>query len=87
MDSSRSFWQDAPGKIGPDLATQWTRSGDGTKLAFKLREGVKWHDGKPLRIKVSTRNTPTYRDQAVILIDHLKNVLIEGELEPLDASV
>jgi peptide/nickel transport system substrate-binding protein len=33
--------------IIPDLATKWTWSGDGRQLAFKLRQGVKWHDGKP----------------------------------------
>jgi peptide/nickel transport system substrate-binding protein len=42
---------------------------------------------KPLRIKVSTRNIAAYRDPAVILIDHLKKVYIEGELEPLDTPV
>ncbi|MBV8191680.1 MAG: peptide ABC transporter substrate-binding protein [Alphaproteobacteria bacterium] len=42
---------------------------------------------KPLRIRLSTRNIPAYRDQAVILIDHLKQVYIEGELEALDTAV
>src|SRR5580765_814632 len=33
--------------IVPDLATEWSWNGDGTALTFKLRHGVKWHDGKP----------------------------------------
>jgi peptide/nickel transport system substrate-binding protein len=33
--------------IVPDLAANWSWNGDGTRLAFKLRDGVKWHDGHP----------------------------------------
>ncbi len=33
--------------IVPELATKWTWSSDGKQLAFKLRQGVMWHDGKP----------------------------------------
>jgi len=53
----------------------------------KIMEGLGYGPNKPLKIKVSTRNVPSYRDQAVILIDHLKSVYIEGELEPLDTAV
>jgi len=41
----------------------------------------------PLKIKVSTRNIPDYRDNAVLMIDHLRNAFIEAELEPLDTPV
>jgi peptide/nickel transport system substrate-binding protein len=33
--------------IVPDLASAWSWDASNTKLTFKLREGVKWHDGKP----------------------------------------
>jgi peptide/nickel transport system substrate-binding protein len=52
-----------------------------------LMESLGYSAAKPLQIKVSTRNIPSYRDPAVILIDHLKTVHIAGELEVLDTPV
>src|SRR5258708_5239112 len=33
--------------IVPDLAESWSWDPTNTKLTFKLRHGVKWHDGQP----------------------------------------
>ncbi len=33
--------------LQPRLATKWEESTDGLSVTFRLREGVKWHDGKP----------------------------------------
>src|SRR5438067_222028 len=37
--------------IVPDLATGWSWNEDGTELTLPLREGVKWHDGRPFTAK------------------------------------
>src|SRR3974390_3326109 len=37
--------------IVPDLATGWSWNEDGTELTFRLREGVRWHDGQPFTAK------------------------------------
>ena len=43
--------QNSLGSIVPDLATGWSWNEDGTELTLPLREGVRWHDGKPLTAK------------------------------------
>ena len=39
--------QNSTQSIVADLATRWSWNEDGTELTLPLREGVKWHDGKP----------------------------------------
>src|ERR1700726_2214120 len=39
--------QNSLSDILPELATDWAWDEDGTKLVFHLRQGVKWHDGRP----------------------------------------
>src|ERR1700741_1966858 len=35
----------------PDLAESWSWDATNTRLTFKLRQGVKWHDGQPFTAK------------------------------------
>jgi peptide/nickel transport system substrate-binding protein len=52
-----------------------------------VMRGLGYGPDNPLRIKVTTRNLAQYRDAAVLLIDQLKHVYIEGELEPVESAV
>jgi peptide/nickel transport system substrate-binding protein len=55
--------------------------------ARRIMEGLGYSDAKPLKVKVSTRNISVYRDPAVLLIDQLKKIHIDGELEVVDTSI
>ena len=64
---------------GPDIEKS---RGEARALMQKLGYGPEKH----LAIKVSTRNISAYRDAAVILIDQIKSVYIDGELEPIETA-
>jgi peptide/nickel transport system substrate-binding protein len=53
----------------------------------RIMKSLGYGPDKTLQVKVTTRNIGDYRDAAVILIDHLKSVYIQAELEPLDSAV
>ena len=53
----------------------------------RIMKSLGYGPDKMLQLKVSTRNIPDYRDASVVLIDHLKSIYIQGELEPLDTPV
>lgn len=55
--------------------------------AREIMQKLGYGPDKPLKVKVSTRNIAAYRDPAVVLIDHLRKIWIEGELEVLDTSI
>ena len=41
---------------------------------------------KRLEVKVSERNIAIFRDPTVILVDQLKDIYIDGELDPIETA-
>ena len=70
--------QSLPG-YGPDVPKN---RAEARQIMQKLGYGPEHRLG----VKVSTRDTPSYRDPAVILIDQLKSVYIDGDLETIDTA-
>jgi peptide/nickel transport system substrate-binding protein len=64
---------------GPDIAKN---RAEAREIMKKLGYGPDRH----MKITVSTRDIPPYRDPAVILMDQLKEIYIDGDLEPLDTT-
>jgi peptide/nickel transport system substrate-binding protein len=54
--------------------------------ARQLMEKNGYGPDKRLAVKVSTRNIAQYRDPSVILIDQLKQIYIDGELEVVETA-
>ena len=55
--------------------------------AQKIMRELGYGPDKRLKVKVSTRNIPVYRDPAVILIDQLKQIFIDGELDVVETAI
>ena len=56
------------------------------KEAREIMQKLGYGTDKHLAIKVTTRDLPFFRDTAVILIDQLKEIYVDGELEPVDTT-
>jgi peptide/nickel transport system substrate-binding protein len=54
--------------------------------ARQIMEKLGYGPERRLDIRVSTRDISYYRDPAVILIDQLKDIYINGELEPVETT-
>ena len=51
-----------------------------------LMEKLGYGPGKRLKVKLTTRDLALYRDPSVILLDQLKEVYVDGELEPIETA-
>jgi peptide/nickel transport system substrate-binding protein len=74
----KEMLESIPG-YGPDINAN-------REEARKLMQKAGYGPDKHLAVKVSTRNIPIYRDPAVILIDQLKSIYIDGELDVVDTA-
>ena len=64
---------------GPDVAKNRAE-------ARAIMQKLGYGPDKRLAIKVAARNIPNYRDPAIILIDQLKEIGIDGELNPIETA-
>jgi len=64
---------------GPDVAAN-------RAAARQLMEKHGYGPDKRLSVKVATRNIPQFRDPAVIMIDQLKQIYIDGELDVVETA-
>jgi peptide/nickel transport system substrate-binding protein len=55
--------------------------------ARAIMQGLGYGPDKPLKLKVSTRDIAIYRDPAVILIDQLKKIYVDAELDVVDTTI
>ena len=75
----------------PDLAESWSWDATNTKLTFKLRQGVKWHDGQPFtakdvqctwRMLIGKGDTQDFkRNPRKVWYTKLQDVTINGDYE------
>src|SRR5277367_6146989 len=75
----------------PDLAESWSWDATNTRLTFKLRQGVTWHDGKPFTAKDvqctwrmligKGDNADFHRNPRKVWYSKLQDVSINGDYE------
>ena len=64
---------------GPDVQANRAK-------AREIMEGLGYGPNNRLSVKIATRNIEIYRDPAVILIDHMKDIYIDAELEVIETG-
>lgn len=58
-------WKDSSGEILPWLAESYGRSDDARSYTFELREGISWHDGRPLTAEDVAFTFEYFRNQQI----------------------
>src|ERR1044071_6056116 len=81
--------QNRPEFIEPELAESWSWNPNFTRLTFKLRQGVKWHDGKPFTAAdvKCTRELLLGKSQNTLRLTHRKALRSEEHTSELQSRV
>lgn len=72
-------WEGAAMKPMPGLALSWSSSSDGKSWTFKLRPGVKWHDGTPF-----TSEDVKFSIESIVRPYHARGGAMFGDVETID---
>ena len=81
---------ESPDTIVPDLAESWAWDASKTRLTFKLRQGVKWHDGRPFTAKdvqctwnrlIGKDKDEFRKNPRAIWWHNVKEITVQGEHE------
>jgi peptide/nickel transport system substrate-binding protein len=79
---------DADFKPQPLLAQEWSSSPDATEWTFRLREGVEFHDGKPLTARDVAYSLRRHLDESVgsAINSNLAGVLSANGIQAVDKT-
>jgi peptide/nickel transport system substrate-binding protein len=67
------------GKYQPGLALSWDTSADGKAITFKLRQGVKFHDGTPFNAQAVKSNVDNLIPPNPVILDGITSVDVVDE--------
>ena len=92
------FYLDSKGEMQPQLAQSWEFAKDGLSMVFKLRKGVKFHDGAPFNaqaVKFSLEravdpglNPPHAKDLAAVAsVDVLGDYKVKVNLKETSGAI
>jgi len=73
----RMVMQDADQSFHGQLAESWQSSPDGMSWTFKLRRGVKFHDGEPFNAKVIEWWIPKYKGtENAFMVEEIEKIIV-----------
>ncbi|MBI4308552.1 MAG: ABC transporter substrate-binding protein [Chloroflexi bacterium] len=75
-------WKEPADQIIPDLAESWEIGPDAKTYTFRIREGVKWHDGKTFTAEDAKWAVEAIKDKGPRVKDDLRSIAKVEALDP-----